>query len=632
MFPRPTRVTRWTVLIVAIFGCAAFFYHLTPALIQSSGGRGFEASRFTTARIVRENTTKAVVSNKYKEVYKAYKAVLSEPPRSVNPHDFRYIHNPSDLCRGRLRGHPKAGGDSREQSQGYSFTPGGEKRPVTLLIYVHSAPVNLKKRQAIRQTWAHPTLLRRLDAAVVFLLGRPGAVKEQDLLDLEANEYGDLVQEDYLDAYRNLTYKGVAGLRWVTLFCPSAVFILKTDDDILVDIESLVADLRKRYPGYPPLSSDPAAGKTAPAQSAKLPSRVVLCNLWTRMKVMRDPKSKWFIPASEFAPDFFPPYCSGSAFILSADLAPKLYLTSLDAPFFWVDDYYVTGVLVNKLGVPHTRYNHAYLLNANLAESRLVNDTKQTLIFHIKKLSLFLKVWPLLMKRHMNIPEFRWLAPTTHSTPSSIVGVAPTHGPVKSRDAPGAREADVKKSITRLLTSKTPQHQGSLSKLIVAQSKAEIKNASSFIPNVAGKAKNVAPGVPILRDIAGPQKLSNLTSSQGNKQSPKQANLEPSGKLEAKAPEVKEKIATVIVGKRYKIKNPNGIDMSQEAVQKVYSIPADSKLIGTSWKSRPSKEKVDTSLHNKASKPSDQIESKLHRSMEEEQNKKTRLKAQNLSR
>ena len=213
------------------------------------------------------------------------------------------------------------------------------------------------------------------------------------------------------------------------------MFLLKTDDDILVDIVSLVADLRKRYPGYPPPSS--SSSVSAPGSVAHrvvvappLPKRVILCNLWTRMKVMRDPKSKWFIPPSEFAPDYFPPYCSGSAFVLSADLASRLYRVSLDKPFFWVDDYYVTGILVNSLGVPHARYNDVYLLNANLAEGQLKNDTGKTLFFHVKKLSLFLKLWPLLLRRHASIPELRDLMPTTHATPSSIVGEAPTHDPV----------------------------------------------------------------------------------------------------------------------------------------------------------------------------------------------------------
>ncbi|GFR77440.1 beta-1,3-galactosyltransferase 1-like [Elysia marginata] len=421
MFPRPSRVTRLSILAAGVLSSIAFLYALTPALVDSvrDEGVGLEC-------ISRSVTTPP--AGKQFHIVNITHPVdthgLQEPPHPVNPHDFRYIHNPRALCGGREQDSRLPEEDSTGQRT--KASPANEVEPVTLLVYIHSAPGNLKKRQAVRQTWGHPILLRRLHAAVVFLLGRPAMAKQQALLDLEAHEYGDLVQEDYIDVYRNLTYKGVSALRWVSLFCPSAVFLLKTDDDILVDIVSLVADLRKRYPGY----YAPSSQTSSHAQhSASLPSRVVLCNLWTRMKVMRDPKSKWFIPPSEFAPDYFPPYCSGSAFVLSADLAPRLYRVSLDKPFFWVDDYYVTGVLVNSLGLKHTRYNEMYLLNANLAEGQLANDTGKTLFFHVKKLALFLKLWPMLLRRHLGIAELRKLIPTTHLTPSSIVGVAPTQPP-----------------------------------------------------------------------------------------------------------------------------------------------------------------------------------------------------------
>lgn len=453
MFPRPSRVTRLSILAAAALCFIVFLYTLTPALVHSDRGAGFEPTTYFTTtqasstQVLALNFTPRVVTEGLKDTYEAYKAALFEPPHPVNPHNFRYIHNPIALCRGQ-----EASGNSIRSNRRAAEPSEGEEfaGPVTLLVYIHSAPGNLKKRQAVRQTWGHPTLLRRLDAAVVFVLGKPAMVKEQALLDLEAHEYGDLVQEDFLDAYRNLTYKGVSALRWVSLFCPSAVFLLKTDDDILVDIVSLVADLKKRYPSYR------SSGKQMQQNLPPLPNKVVLCNLWTRMKVMRDPKSKWFIPPSEFAPDYFPPYCSGSAFLLSADLAPRLYRVSLDKPFFWVDDYYVTGILVNSLGLKHLRYNDVYLLNANLAEGQLANDAGKTLFFHVKKLALFLKLWPMLLQRHVGIPEVRNLIPTTHNTPSSIVGEAPTQPPPGGRQVVDGQRGD--KNNTSPATSNQRAH------------------------------------------------------------------------------------------------------------------------------------------------------------------------------
>jgi hypothetical protein len=66
----------------------------------------------------------------------------------------------------------------------------------------------------------------------------------QAALEFEAEQYHDIVQEDFQDTYHNLTYKGIAGLKWISYFCPHARFILKTDDDIFVNTFTLFRHLR----------------------------------------------------------------------------------------------------------------------------------------------------------------------------------------------------------------------------------------------------------------------------------------------------------------------------------------------------------------------------------------------------
>ncbi len=39
----------------------------------------------------------------------------------------------------------------------------------------------------------------------------------------------------------------------------------------------------------------------------------------------------------EFKPDVYGKYCSGSAYILTGDLPPLMYETSLHIRFFWVN-------------------------------------------------------------------------------------------------------------------------------------------------------------------------------------------------------------------------------------------------------------------------------------------------------
>ena len=43
----------------------------------------------------------------------------------------------------------------------------------------------------------------------------------------------------FQDTYRNLTLKTVMGLKWSAIFCPQAKFVMKTDDDIFVNLPFL---------------------------------------------------------------------------------------------------------------------------------------------------------------------------------------------------------------------------------------------------------------------------------------------------------------------------------------------------------------------------------------------------------
>ena len=58
----------------------------------------------------------------------------------------------------------------------------------------------------------------------------------QKQLEEESSKYGDIIQGDFLDTYHNLSYKAVMGNLWVAEFCSQAEFVVKTDDDMYVDL------------------------------------------------------------------------------------------------------------------------------------------------------------------------------------------------------------------------------------------------------------------------------------------------------------------------------------------------------------------------------------------------------------
>jgi len=178
----------------------------------------------------------------------------------AKPHPFNYIINSPKVC-------------SRD--------------PVFLLVYVHTAPDHYKRRTVIRQTWGN--MMQYDDPIrVVFFMGVTNLGSElnstsaQKALYFEEEQYQDLVQEDFLDTYHNLTHKGVSALKWITYNCRQATYVLKTDDDIFVNMYSLMRHLKRMQTRGPEFTHG-----------------LLMCAVWYGMPVMRT--GKWKVRSREAA-------------------------------------------------------------------------------------------------------------------------------------------------------------------------------------------------------------------------------------------------------------------------------------------------------------------------------------------
>ena len=91
---------------------------------------------------------------------------------------------------------------------------------VYLLIYVHSALNNFEHRATIRRTWGNVSSYESLATVrLVFVTGLQRNETIQQMVENESSQYNDIVQENFVDVYRNLTYKAVAALKWITENC-----------------------------------------------------------------------------------------------------------------------------------------------------------------------------------------------------------------------------------------------------------------------------------------------------------------------------------------------------------------------------------------------------------------------------
>lgn len=197
-----------------------------------------------------------------------------------------------------------------------------------IMALVHTAPSHYGKRQAIRDTWAKmiPTL---------FFMGIPDSNVTQNNIILENQLYNDIVQGDFIDCYRNLTYKHVMVLKWTLYYCPCARYLLKTDDDTFVNAPYLLEILNHRLS---PLGA----------------RNLLMCQLNLSTMVKRSYRSKWRVSYSEYPNRWYPIYCRGWVIVYSPDVIYKLYTEAQVTPYFWIDDVHITGTIAIKQNITQT--------------------------------------------------------------------------------------------------------------------------------------------------------------------------------------------------------------------------------------------------------------------------------------
>ncbi|XP_023330623.1 beta-1,3-galactosyltransferase 1 isoform X2 [Eurytemora carolleeae] len=238
---------------------------------------------------------------------------------------------------------------------------------IGLVTIIHSAVENTEARRIIRETWGNPNI-PGVNTRLVFLLGMVSDVGLQKPLLDEAMRFKDIVQGDFLDTYHNLSYKNVFGKLWVSEFCEQADFVVKTDDDMFIDLYATYFFTRQY------LKSPQYVGNS-----------FLLCPVWHGMPVLRETNSKWYVSyddlSKEEAPgNYYPPYCSGWIYILTPGTAGRLADVAGKAKFLWIDDAWVTGYLVKELKFKHLDMMRFF--NMGMEKGLLFKSIQNPEIYH----------------------------------------------------------------------------------------------------------------------------------------------------------------------------------------------------------------------------------------------------------
>ena len=199
-----------------------------------------------------------------------------------------------------------------------------------VVVMVKTAPMHFSRRQAIRETWGNMSRWNKetnISGLLLFSLGISQIDSCNKLIIEEHCNYSDIVQENYIDSFYNLTRKVLGQIKWINQFCSSAKYFMTTDDDMYINMPNLFKYLKSKnkntvYVGCVHFGSSPN----------------------------HDLSSKYYVPRNIYPGLYYPDYCPGAGYVISTDVVQLLYKIIPSVPMLYIDDVYI-GILMKKIGV-----------------------------------------------------------------------------------------------------------------------------------------------------------------------------------------------------------------------------------------------------------------------------------------
>ncbi|XP_074522569.1 beta-1,3-galactosyltransferase 1-like [Halichoeres trimaculatus] len=202
-----------------------------------------------------------------------------------------------------------------------------------LVLVVPVVPNNRAHRDIIRSTWGGESLVLGKVVQLFFMLGQQSGVGVEELQEKlleESKEYGDLIQSNFVDCYKNLTIKTMVMMEWLDTYCSGTPYAMKIDSDMFLNVPNLIRML------------------------LKAPKTNYLTGLVARGGVvLRNPKSKWYVPASLYPAAYYPRYALGLGYVFTLDLAKKLVEASKHVLSIYIEDVHL-GLCMQHLRIPPT--------------------------------------------------------------------------------------------------------------------------------------------------------------------------------------------------------------------------------------------------------------------------------------
>lgn len=229
-----------------------------------------------------------------------------------------------------------------------------------LLIVVKTGVDEFEERNVIRNTWVSDA--QSLDMTTIFSVGQSTDVTVNKRVLDEAEIFGDILQWNVLESYHNLTLKTYLNLKWIAKFCSGINYVFFTESDVILFPETLLRFLNTHI---------------------KSADNILVGHCFFNSTPVRDMTSTSYISTDAWPEPTFPPYCSGSGYIMTADVPGKLLNAMPGGPENWrwalerdrLDDVVFTGLLRQRanVNITHTdRIFHNTQLRYNLCDKFII--------------------------------------------------------------------------------------------------------------------------------------------------------------------------------------------------------------------------------------------------------------------
>lgn len=232
---------------------------------------------------------------------------------------------------------------------------------VYMLSIIITAPHHFSRRKYIRETWVNElkgynnsNIPHAHKLKYMFLIGKSKIenITASTMLEEEYRTHNDIIQDNFIDTYYNLTLKSLSMLNWARTYCNQSQFLLKIDDDVDLNIKTLmnVIQFKQKHTNY---------------------IRFLLGYKMGHYKPITNTKSKWYNPINTTFHDHF---LSGTSYLLTGNLMESMWFKSKNVSLIHLEDVYITGKLAAEVGA-HLIHSTSFcaFLNRKRRKSRRRN-------------------------------------------------------------------------------------------------------------------------------------------------------------------------------------------------------------------------------------------------------------------